>query len=39
LPILWDYIYGTEDENKKMQLTAYKLEFTDPNWEKIKLKI
>jgi 23S rRNA pseudouridine1911/1915/1917 synthase len=39
LPILWDYIYGNEDENQKMQLTAYKLEFTDPNWEKIKLEI
>ncbi len=39
LPILWDYLYGNEDENIKMQLTAYKLEFTDPNWERIKLKI
>ena len=35
LPIVWDYLYGTEEE-RKMQLTAYKLEFTDPTWEKIK---
>lgn len=39
LPILWDYLYGNEDENIKMQLTAYKLEFTDPDWKKIKLEI
>ncbi|HKL44569.1 MAG TPA: RluA family pseudouridine synthase [Candidatus Absconditabacterales bacterium] len=39
LPILGDYLYGNEDENHKMQLTAYKLEFTDPNGEKINLKI
>lgn len=39
LPILWDYLYWNEDENKKMQLTAYKLEFIDPNWEKINLEI
>lgn len=38
LPIVWDYLYGTE-EDRKMQLSAYKLEFTDPNWEKIKLEI
>jgi len=38
LPIVWDYLYGTEEE-RKMQLTAYKLEFTDPNWKKIKLEI
>lgn len=39
LPIVWDYLYGTENEKIKMQLTAYKLEFTDPNWETIKLEI
>lgn len=38
LPILGDYLYGTES-SVPMQLTAYKLEFTDPNGEKIKLKI
>ena len=38
LPIVWDYLYGTEEE-RKMQLAAYKLEFTDPNWEEIKLEI
>ncbi|HKL43941.1 MAG TPA: hypothetical protein VJ892_01535, partial [Candidatus Absconditabacterales bacterium] len=39
LPILGDYLYGNEDENYQMQLTAYKLEFTDPNGEKINLEI
>jgi len=39
LPILWDYLYWNEDENHKMQLTAYRLEFIDPDWEKINLKI
>jgi len=38
LPIVWDYLYGTENE-LPMQLTAYKLEFTDLDWEKIKLEI
>ena len=38
LPIVWDYLYGTEDE-LPMQLTAYRLEFTDPNGEKIELEI
>lgn len=38
LPIVWDYLYWTEDPIW-MQLTAYKLEFTDPDWEKIKLEI
>lgn len=38
LPIIWDYLYGTEEE-RPMQLTAYKLEFTDPDWEQIKLEI
>ncbi len=37
LPILWDYLYGMEDE-LPMQLTAYKLEFTDPDWEKMVLE-
>ncbi len=39
LPILWDYLYWNEDENYQMQLTAYRLEFTDPDWKKINLKI
>jgi len=38
LPIVWDYLYGTEDE-LPMQLTAYRLEFTDPDGEKIELEI
>ena len=27
LPIQWDYLYGREDENISMQLTAWKLEY------------
>lgn len=38
LPIYWDYLYWKE-EIEPMQLTAYKLEFTDPDWEKIILEI
>jgi len=38
LPIVWDYLYGTEDE-LPMQLIAYRLEFIDPDWEKIELEI
>ncbi len=38
LPIVGDYLYGTEDE-LPMQLTAYRLEFIDPDWEKIELEI
>ena len=29
LPIQWDYLYGNEDENIPMQLTARKLEYLD----------
>jgi len=29
LPIQWDYLYGREDENIPMQLTARKLEYLD----------
>lgn len=38
LPIVWDYLYGTK-EDRKMQLTAYSLEFIDPDWKYIKLEI
>lgn len=38
LPIVGDYLYGKE-EALPMQLTAYKLEFTDPNWENQILEI
>jgi len=31
LPIQWDYLYGREDENISMQLTAWKLEYLDLN--------
>ena len=31
LPIQWDYLYGREDENILMQLTAWKLEYLDLN--------
>lgn len=33
LPIQWDYLYGREDENIPMQLTAWKLEYLDLNWK------
>ena len=29
LPIQWDYLYGKEDENVPMQLTAWKMEYQD----------
>ena len=29
LPIQWDYLYGREDEDMSMQLTAWKLEYLD----------
>lgn len=32
LPIIGDYLYWTE-EDTPMQLTAYKLEFIDPDWD------
>ncbi len=32
LPIVGDYLYWTE-EDTPMQLTAYKLEFIDPDWD------
>lgn len=31
LPIQWDYLYGREDGNIPMQLTAWKLEYLDLN--------
>ena len=33
LPIQWDYLYGDEDENVPMQLTAWKLEYLDLDWK------
>ncbi len=38
LAIIWDKLYWNKEEIP-MQLTAYKLEFTDCNWEKIHLEI
>ena len=38
LPIIWDKLYWNKEEIP-MQLSAYKLEFTDCNWEKIHLEI
>jgi len=38
LPIVWDYLYGNESDIP-MQLTAYRLEFTDVNGSEIKLNI
>lgn len=38
LPILWDYLYWNESKDP-MQLTAYRLEFTDTDGEKIELFI
>jgi len=38
LPIVWDKLYWNK-ENVPMQLTAYKLEFIDPKWEKVSLEI
>lgn len=38
LPIVGDYLYGKE-EDIKMQLTAYRLEFTDPYWDNQVLEI
>lgn len=32
LPIVGDYLYGNED-NQEIQLTAYRLEYIDLNWE------
>ena len=29
LPIQWDYLYGNENDNVLMQLTAWKLEYQD----------
>lgn len=33
LPIQWDYLYGHENKNIPMQLTAWKLEYLDLSWE------
>ena len=38
LPIVWDKLYWNK-ENVPMQLTAYKLEFIEPEWEKVSLEI
>ncbi len=38
LAIIWDKLYWNKEE-VPMKLTAYKLEFTDCNWEKIHLEI
>jgi len=38
LPIVWDKLYWNK-ENVPMQLTAYKLEFIDPDWKRINLTI
>ncbi len=38
LAILWDKLYGNKEEIP-MQLTAFKLEFIDIEWEKIILKL
>ncbi len=39
LPIEWDYLYGKEEQGLMMQLTAYKLEYLDPNGNMIKVQI
>ena len=33
LPIQWDYLYGKENLNIPMQLTAWKLEYLDLDWK------
>ena len=33
LPIQWDYLYGKENDNIPMQLTAWKLEYLNLNWK------
>lgn len=38
LPIWGDYLYGTE-RPEPMQLTAYQLEFLDPNGEQVKISL
>lgn len=38
LPIVWDYLYGKEDV-LPMQLTAYQLEFLDPDGELVKISL
>lgn len=39
LPIQWDYLYGREDENISMQLTAWKLEYLDLDGKMQKVEI
>ena len=39
LPIQWDYLYGREDENIPMQLTAWKLEYLDLDGKMQKVEI
>lgn len=38
LPIVWDYLYGT-DEWLPMHLQAYRLAFTDNEWEQIDVQL
>ncbi len=38
LIIVGDYLYGMDEKNP-MQLTAYRLEFTDPDWEKVVVEL
>lgn len=38
LPIVWDYLYGNESDIP-MQLTAYRLEFTDVDWKNVCLSL
>jgi 23S rRNA pseudouridine1911/1915/1917 synthase len=39
LPIIGDYLYGDSETKEAMQLTACRICFTDPEGEKIDLKI
>lgn len=39
LPIIGDYLYGDPNTKDSMQLTAYKLTFTDPNNEEVNIEI
>jgi 23S rRNA pseudouridine1911/1915/1917 synthase len=38
LPIVWDYLYWNESDIP-MQLTAYRLEFTDVDWKNVCLSL
>lgn len=39
LPIVGDYLYWNSKTKEKMQLTAYKLIFQDPDWENTTIEI